>query len=354
MDVVVPVHRLDRPIDRAVASALREAETSRVIVVGHELSAERVRARLGETAGDPRVEVIAHHDGVPSPAGPVNAGLERATADFVIRLDSDDEFEPGLLASLLAAQRAGGASVAIPLIRRNGATPLLSPLARAGDRALLDPIADRLVYRTHTFALVDRRRFPSLRLSVGLATGEDVEYAIALWFSGRGVAFARSGPAYRLNDDAGERVTTTRRPVADDLACVLRLLDSPTFSRLPRRAQRAVATKLLRNHVLQTARNRPTPAEWSAADRVAVARTVAAIRTAAPSAAAPLSIAERRILRALADPDAELAAVLAFARRPRRLHELLLTADPSRLLARDAPLRMHRAARALSSAAARG
>ncbi|MBM7830039.1 hypothetical protein JOE59_000744 [Agromyces cerinus] len=335
---------------RAVRSALASAVDGRVrvIVVCHGIGRIEIAEAIGDAALDPRVELLEFVDGVSSPAGPVNAGLDAATAEFVFRLDSDDELEAGAIDSMLAMQQRDAADVVIPVIMNGRRGPLLSPRVRRGRRSRLAPVADRLAYRTHAFALIRRERFGRLRLQEGLATGEDLEFTTSLWFSSARISFDLGGPGYLMHDDAADRITAARRRVGDDLACVERLLASESFAACSGRPRRAIAVKLIRNHLLATLRNRPRSGDWDEADREAAASTANAILETAPHAARSLSVAERRMLQGLCDPTTDLAGLLAYANRPRRMHELLLTGDLLGLLDADAPLRMTSAARSLT------
>src|SRR5690606_20002949 len=106
VDVVIAVHTDERPIDRAVRSVLANAAPVRVTVVCHHVPAERIAARLGSLPDDARargheVRLVEHDDGVPSPAGPFNEGLDLAEAEYVALLGSDDRFAPGAVDSWL-------------------------------------------------------------------------------------------------------------------------------------------------------------------------------------------------------------------------------------------------------------
>ncbi len=351
VDVIVPVHNAQRPVARAVRSALLGAgDEVRVLVVCHRVPSAAIAEALGALSSDTRVELIECSDSARGPAAPMNAGLEASTAAFVFRLDSDDELQAGALHSMLAIQQRDDADVVIPMIVTDANGPLMSPRLRRGRTRDLDPVADRLAYRTHTFALVSRGRFGTLRLTPGLATGEDVEYSTAVWFSRARISADVGGPAYLLHAGAGDRVTETRRAVRDDLACVRLLLDSETFRTAGRRAQRAIATKLIRNHVISTLYNRLSSDQWAIDDRRELAEVIAKVMAAAPGASRPLSVVERRLLATLSDPMSPIDGAIEVASRPRRLHELYLTLDPFGLLAADAPIRMTASAKSLTRA----
>src|SRR5699024_6411935 len=108
VDVVVAVHTPERRVERAVLSVVLTEAPVRVTVVCHGTPLEPIAERLGVLAEDPRVRLLPFTDGVPSPAGPFNAGLDAATAPWVSVLGSDDVLEVGAIDSWLAlAGRTG-------------------------------------------------------------------------------------------------------------------------------------------------------------------------------------------------------------------------------------------------------
>ncbi|HEU4757944.1 MAG TPA: glycosyltransferase family 2 protein [Agromyces sp.] len=352
VDVVIPVHSEDRPILRAVGSVLADPEIGvRACVVCHNVGADRIRAALGSVADDPRVALLEYADGTASAAGPVNFGLANATGAWVMRLDSDDELEPGALRGMLATAERTRSDVVIPLlVRDDGVAP--SPRPRPGRVTRLDPVRDRLAYRTHSFALTRREALGDLRMTEGVRSGEDLEFATRLWFSAPRIAL-HLGPGYRLNGDASDRVTRARRTVAEDVEAVLRLVGGDWWAGLPGVARRSIGTKLLRNHVFPLFLSRPTPDDWSTDDVSALRSATRAVLDAAPGADRPLSMTEAGLLRIALSAEPDVAAAHRLARRPKRLVEIWTTGRRSALLARDAPVRMNLSARALARAAAR-
>ena len=197
---------------------------------------------------------------------------------------------------MLAIQQRDDADVVIPMIVTDVELVLDVTAAASWAHARdLDPVADRLAYRTHTFALVSRGRFGTLRLTPGLATGEDVEYSTAVLFSTAlisatsavlGVPAPCGGRRPGHRDAArGSRRSGVRSPPA-------RLRDVPDPAGC--RAQRAIATKLIRNHVISTLYNRLSSDQWAIDDRRELAEVIAKVMAPAPGASRPLSVVERR------------------------------------------------------------
>lgn len=340
-DVVVAVHTAARPVDRAVASVVQHTDADvRVTVVCHGVAPEKIRGRLGALADHDRVRLIAHIDGIRSPAGPFNAGLAAATAPFVSVLGSDDRLEPHAVDSWLRVQRETGAAVVIPRLAFASGLRVRTPLSRPLRSRRLDPVRDRLSYRTAQLGLVSREAFPDLRFSEGVATGEDVPFGLQLWFSGRGIALDRRGPAYFVHDDRdGDRTTLEQRSVADEFAFLSEVIGTSWFDALPARSKRSIATKLLRTHLVPSALRRVRAGD-AERDVAALADVKTAILHAAPGAERPLSIRDARLLDALAQDGAALRAVASGPEASVIAPSRLLTRRPSRLLDVESPVRL--------------
>src|SRR5690606_36674470 len=269
VDVVIAVHTDTRSVDRAVRSVLANAAPVRVTVVCHHVLAERIAARLGSLPEEARVRghqvrLVEHSDGVPSPAGPFNKGLDLAEAEFVALLGSDDRLAPGAIDSWLRLAEGADAVIArLAYARPDGPeravvpTPPAPPLRRRD----LDPVRDRLAYRSAPLGLMRRATLERLGLRhvEGQPVGEDLVISTRLWFEGERIAFDRRGPAYLVGEDAGDRVTFTARPLAGDLAWLPPLLAAHWFTRLPLASRRAIGVKVLRIHLFGAVHYRAEP-----------------------------------------------------------------------------------------------
>ena len=338
MDLVIAVHDRRRDIARAVGSALTSIGLRRAIVVCHNTPVSGIAARLGALADDPRVLLTPLEDGIPSPAGPFNRGLELAESRYVSIMGSDDELDVGAIDEWLTAAQMCDAEVVIPAVRYFGGSRMPTPPTRPGRTGRLDPVRDRLAYRTAPLGLFSRARFGALRFTPGLASGEDLEFSTRLWFSGAGIARVSGGAHYVVHNDA-ERVTFTKRPVADDLAAVRRLIADAWVRALPGRSREAIAVKLWRIPVFGAVHYRA--GGWSPEDRTALAHAADELRSFAPGAVDVLSWADRDLIGAIADTmvaDGELDARSRARRRFLRPRALVPTV-PTRLFAREAPLR---------------
>lgn len=344
VDVVVAVHRMDRPVGRTVASVLHDAPPdTRVIVVCHGLEADAV-AQAIPAACLPRVDLIEHHDGIPSPAGPFNAGLEGATAAYVGVMGSDDFTMPGAVAAWVRLADDSGAAAVMARVEYQGGGVVRTPPTRPRRVLGLDAARDRLAYRTAPLGLVRRAVLErlDLRFDAGVATGEDIGFTTRLWTSGEPIAFARHDPAYVVGQDAQVRVTFTARPIRDELEASTRLVTQAWFTRLPQRYRTAFVVKMIRVHLFSALLVRQDHEQWDAKERAGAAWCARTLVDAAPEAVRCLSIAENRLLAAALDvrtPTSQLCAYAVQRTRHGRW-DTVLTNDPRGLLARQGPLRL--------------
>lgn len=345
VDVVIPIHTDRRPLARAVASVLRTATVeTRVNVVCHNIEVARIEASLGDWARHPGIRLIALDDGVPSPAGPINAGLDAATAEFTSLLGSDDEYEPGAIDAWVAVARRDRADVVIAPLRSVPGGPTKSPPTRPGRSRRLDGVRDRLAYRTVQLGLVRRERYGDVRMTTGLRSGEDVIQGATLWYSDASISLLRRGPGYLIHEDAPEqRVSSMIKPAAESLGFLDAVLDPSFTTRLAPAQREAFAVKLLRTHVLDIL-GVCIRAGSPRADLVELRRAVTRILALAPTAIEIVSRRDAKILQGvIAGADAgDLASEHSRHtdyRRPGSLIGNLMPSSPGRILHREAPLR---------------
>lgn len=349
VDLVIAVHTSARPIARAVRSALAASERMRVTVVCHDVDPDAIRDALGALAEDAddsagRVRLLPFRDGIRSPSGPFNAGLDAADAEWVAIMGSDDELEPGAVDAWLATAAATGADIVLPPIVRRGTADVVvpTPPTRPGRRSELDGLRDRLAYRSAPLGLLRRSAVGDLRFGGGIATGEDVLFSARLWFGEHRMAL-HEGLAYLVHDDAGDRVTLAPTSVHEALGFVEEVLESRWFRSQPATVRRALAIKTLRINILGQFVTRDRPEQWQAEERAALARIVHDLATAGPGSLDRLSVADRRLLDALppeSGVDAHRLLALAAARRRFGMPATAVTRSPALLFDREAPLRM--------------
>ncbi|MGH3703140.1 MAG: glycosyltransferase [Agromyces sp.] len=345
VDVIIAVHTASRPIRRAVASVLdHTASAVRVNVVAHNIDAEVIRRNLAEYASHDGVRLLSLSDGIPSPAGPMNLGLERATAPYFALLGSDDELAPGALDSWLAIARTTGATTVLARIERvlSGTDPY--PPVRRGRTRDLDPVKDRLAYRSAPLGLVRRTEFGELRFTAGLRSGEDLEFTAALWFTGSRLAYDRGGPPYIAHEDAEDRVTETNASVADDFAFLDAIHRAPWFASLSRTERTALGVKTLRVHYFDAIGNRLASPGGIAAHREALDRVITRVERMSPGSVALLARVDRKVIDAIRspEPDPDLIRSLLAARWQGGPLGTLMTRNPLLAFHRQAPYRTMR------------
>ncbi|MCG2622709.1 glycosyltransferase family 2 protein [Arthrobacter sp. I2-34] len=350
VEVVIAVHSPERPVRRAVASVLAAGTpgTVRATVVCHNMDSQPVRAALAGLPGDlpeDTVRVLELRDGIPSPAGPFNHGLQHAQAPWVAIMGSDDELEPGALDAWRSAAVARGAAAAIAPVRVRGGGRILTPRARVLRGLQVDPVLDRLAYRTAPLGLIRREAVErlGLRLAPGLRTGEDLEFGLRLWFSGEPIVYPATAPCYLVGQDGGERVTGAVLPLAEQFKDVSRLLAGRWLDGLPARSRQAVAVKLLRGHVVGAALRRGPDFDWTGAEREELSRIITDIVRLAPGAPRLLSAPDEALLLSLRGSGGPpSAAAVAAALRRRQAAGLLrrsLTRRWPDNVRRESPLR---------------
>lgn len=344
VDVIIPVHSKTRPIARAAGSVLDGTTAPiRVTVVAHNIDPDTIAQNLGEYLNDPRLRLLHLSDAIASPAGPMNFGLDHATAPFVSLLGSDDEFEKGLVDSWLAMQRLTGADVVLSKIQEIQGIIDPYPPVRMGSRTReLDPRKDRLSYRSSPLGLVNRESFPDLRFSAGLGSGEDLIYTLTLWFTSKKIAYDLGGPRYIGHGDAEDRVTRSARPLADDFAYLDELEALPWFATTTQANRTAVTVKLMRLHLFDALSARmPSALEGTLPGHEEFATLVSRLAALAPASIRLLSIADRAVIDELksSTPRTSQLAKLLERRQQYRSVQVLIPRNTFYLLHRQAPLR---------------
>ena len=309
--VVIPVHQLNRPVARAVASALATAHSGqvKVLVVCHGIAADDVRTRLSELPED-HIELLEFADGIPSPAGPKNAALKTAATRYVAFIDSDDFLEEMALAQWIGQADSSQADAVLAPLRTQGGTPIRSPRPRLLRTGPLHPVRDRVAYRTAPLGILrlSTVRRLGMKFAEGLRSGEDMEFSLRMWFSGGRIEMGQRGGTYVVGEDAVERVTGQMLPLAEEFRALLGVVAADWVRELGRPARHAIAVKLLRIHVLSAMYRRGGSFPWTADDRKALAAAVEAIKALAPSVERPLSVAELELLRLAEEPHTSLEA----------------------------------------------
>jgi succinoglycan biosynthesis protein ExoU len=201
--VVIAAWRASATIGRAVASALSQCETAEVVVVddcSNDEGATIAAARAADD-GTGRLQVIAL-DRNSGPSCARNAAIAASRAPWITILDSDDFFEPGRLAALLALAHEGYDLIADDLMQTPEGRPVSEgkPLWFREDRTPIDvnfslfiasnlPRSDRHRSELGFMKPLMRRAFlerHQLGYNEAMRLGEDYDlYARALSHGGR-------------------------------------------------------------------------------------------------------------------------------------------------------------------------
>jgi hypothetical protein len=363
IEVVIPVHDLERPFVRAVRSVLDQ--TPELAELGVSLRTTVVLHNIGEAgAPDLALEGVASDgvtwltcdDGIPSPSGPRNLALDQSTATYLCFLDSDDYLEPGSLAAWWKAAQPNGASAVIAPLRTPEGTILPSPRIRPSKPAVLDPLKDGLAYRSVPYGLLRRSALSAVgfRYAEGLRTGEDIETTLKLWFRSGAVCYPYGAAAYHQTDDSGTgRVTSSISPLADEFRWLERLLTSGWLREATISERRAIALKILRVHGIGGLVRRGSAAAdadgrtlWDDAERRYWADVSDRLLAFAGGSLPALSRRDADLTRAAAKA-ADVPALRAAVEHHRNAGRSgdLVTAKPLAVLSRDSVLRHYLAER---------
>lgn len=112
ISVIIPVYNIQQHLRECLDSVLGQSYPHLQVICVDDGSTDESPAILAQYAQkDPRVQVIRQQNAGPGAAR--NTGLEAATGEYVIFLDSDDWFEPDFLAKMVDTAVREGADVAI-------------------------------------------------------------------------------------------------------------------------------------------------------------------------------------------------------------------------------------------------
>lgn len=323
VDVLIAVHDPNRPVERAIRSVVRQIDDCRVDVnarvrvqlIIHNTAPAPVLSRL-DSELQACVDVQVFEDGIASPAGPFNAGLDSSSATYVVTMGSDDALEPGTLPAWIARARKTEANAVIASLRTSEGV-VLTPYMRPCPRTYLDPLKDGLAYRTAPLGLLRRERLEQIGFrytSGGHLNGEDVEPGLRLWFTGERIVYPYRSPCYRVFDDMGaSRATSALGAMEREVGFLPQLLNQEWLRTAPRAVRAAVAVKIARAQLIGAIvrrvqharaasdwadfdRELPFNTLWNAADAHFVARSTQALQAISEGGLISLSWWEQRLL----------------------------------------------------------
>ena len=112
VSVIIPVYNIERHLRQCLDSVTGQTLTELEIICVDDGSTDGSPEILAEyAAGDGRFQIITQPNGGPGAAR--NAGMTRATGEYLIFLDSDDWFEPDFLERMVAKAKETGADMTI-------------------------------------------------------------------------------------------------------------------------------------------------------------------------------------------------------------------------------------------------
>lgn len=307
VQIVIPVHTLDRPIRRAVSSVLADPQSG-VIVVAHNIEPATL-----DVPDDQRLTFVELTGDRGRPGAAFDAGIAAATAEWVGIMGSDDWFDPGALRAMRhRGEHDRAAIVLAPLAYQGGARGFVPQTMR---RKKLRAARDRLFYRTAPLGLIRTRIMQRAEYRFGsvFPVGSDVFVGARLWTRGHSISFDPLAPAYVVGADARTRTTTTPRPLAEHGAAWLAIWDEPWLAGWDARTREALAVKIMRVHVLGAVTARPRTADWADGDFAWLASLAARIRSECPHVLRSFRAASVDTLNALLAADLE--GTLAAAER---------------------------------------
>lgn len=309
VSVIIPVHTPERPIRRAVESVIgQNAPGTDVIVVCHNVSPAAIHELL-EGLDSTRYSLLELHDAIPSPAGPLNLGLESAASDYVTVLGSDDVYEPHVFDVWRTELAAYAPEILVGQFKVEGAGRILAPAPRVGRFRRLDAAKDLLYTRTPQLAvlfhsvLVQHRDYPGL--IPGSRNGEDVALSAFLWSAPTNIVYSRCSDGFVAGASATDRVTAVPLPVADLLSPVLFTLEQPWLSSVPGRKRVTLAMKLTTNNVLSVLRGRDRSAPISKGDLAHYRDALVRIERLSPGYDGRLTRRDHRLVSAVLNDDVD-------------------------------------------------
>ena len=221
LSVVIAAYNQETEIRRAVQSALCQDVPDLEVIVVNDGSRDGTGAVLSEiAAADPRVHLITKENGGVSAAR--NDGIRAATGRWLITLDGDDYFEPGIFRKLL--QAAGEAETADLVIsgmfydhadRKEEFEP---EKEFDGDlRGFLGeqfiPLYDRHLLTTHCNKLYDLGiiRENGIYYKEDIAINEDIDFVFRYLGHCRKIRVLTAPCIHYVQHDAGKSQITTFR-----------------------------------------------------------------------------------------------------------------------------------------------
>ena len=343
VDIVIPVHSTSRPLQRAVSSALRAAPGQcRVTAVAHHLTAEQVHSMLS-VEQRAVVDVIESEDRGSTAAVPRNEALRRTSARYISFLDSDDTLDPGAVTRWLRIAERRGSDLVMPFQHHENPRVDITPIVRPLRRSDLDPVKDRLGYRSTAFGLIRMSavRRTGARFDESARTGEDQSFVMALYAGAHRIDLAPGLPGVLMHADGTDRVSRQLLPIRETVAAALDLGREPWFAGVPDELKRSYILKYIRVNFFPALEHAVRSGTWDANYARSANAVFGELTQYAPHVTDQLSRADLRVARLLSPGTGEQELLAALAERRRYTTPgALLTERWTRVLGRQAPLRV--------------
>ncbi len=332
IEVVTAVHRLDRPVRRAVESVLACPDAA-AIVVAHGIDPDAL-----DLPDSSRVRVLRCGEKLGHPGAPKNLGIKAATAPYVALLDSDDYYEPGALEAMLTRLESGEADGVFANLARQGEAAAHLPLTWK-TRNL--KVSDRVLYRTAPLGLFRREVIQSPRYSLreDMTTGEDMQTSLRLWTDGLRLHYSPDDPAYVVGQDSKSRVTGAPRPTTETLRAINALVDEGELASLRPAHRKAAVTKILRTHVLGSYEHSLKESAVSESDLEHLAHTARRLYELSPAAVKAFSATDEAVIAAIASGDIQRIQSAIRGRDSANLIDRVLPRNKRFALSREGNLR---------------
>ena len=179
VSVIVPVYNTAHYVDNCLQSILNQTYDNLEIIVVNDGSTDNSAQVLSAYAANPRVKVLTRANGGLSAAR--NTGIEAATGEWVMFIDSDDAIHPELVAQAIKVGRQAEADYVrfdyrnVPVERQLDFDPLeKSPTTHVVD----EPVGYFLAHQLHPSACVicfRRSAIAELKFESGLVY-EDLDF----------------------------------------------------------------------------------------------------------------------------------------------------------------------------------
>lgn len=112
VSIIVPVYNVEHYVDECLASIRAQTYHNLEILLVEDCSTDGSLKALGPHLEDPRVRLIQHERNSGLSAAR-NTGIEAASGDFVLFVDSDDAIAPALVETCLVNAAGNGADVVV-------------------------------------------------------------------------------------------------------------------------------------------------------------------------------------------------------------------------------------------------